>query len=247
MRILAVGNGMEVQPKVVALLRQNGLAVDICDKSDLVSLSRRHVFDMLMVYLSMNERRATDIIRALRRQGCTTPLLGVNLSGDPGERIEALNIGADDCVPATVPGEELLARIRALLRRPPVSTGPTYNFADLTLDASAVIVTCGRDRVSMPRREMALLEVLMRAGLSPVSRERLEHALFRFQDAVTPNALEAAISRLRRRLKAAGALATVTASRGFGYRLQALGAGGRALPSPAACSQSLPVSSTSPG
>ena len=220
MRILVSPAGVQISQSNMNMLRASGQAVDqIDDINDIFVLSRKQEYDLLIIYLGSPDHRTADLFRSLRRRGCVTPILGI-VTGDLIQRVEALNAGADDCVPASVPQEELLARVRALLRRPPMTVGPVYRVGDLELNSSVATVTCEGERIVMPRREIALLELLMRAGLTPVTRERLEHALFSFDDAVTPNALEAAISRLRRRLKASQSIVTIMATRGFGYSLE---------------------------
>jgi len=112
-----------------------------------------------------------------------------------------------------------LARCRAILRRPTQIVGPTYEVGNLRLDTSASAVTIELRDLKLPRREIALLELLMRDHARPVPRRKLEHALFRLDNEVTPNALEAVISRLRRRLKESASSVNVIARRGFGYSL----------------------------
>jgi DNA-binding response OmpR family regulator len=220
MKILQAVNGDRFAQFLAMNFRSQGMTVDIISfTEDLYDLVRENFYDLLIVSLEFPERPGTDMVRTLRRKGCCKPVLALTTSTSVQDRIEALNAGADDCLMVTAPFEELLARSRALLRRPPQTVGPTYELGNIRLDATAASVMVEEQRISLPRREIALLELLMRHRSCPVPRERLEHALFSIDDEVTPNALEAAISRLRRHLKMNAATVNVVATRGLGYSL----------------------------
>ncbi len=206
---------------VSMMLQRNGFAVDVVGTAqDIADALQVTAYDIILMSLSLPDCSGPDLVRRIRGLSRVTPVLA--LASSPGDCVHALNAGADDCVPKPFPFDELLARLRALLRRPSQVVGPTYEAGNLKLDALSAAVTIGERAIALPRRELALLEVLMRNRPRPVSRNKLEQSIFTFDDDVTPNALEAAVSRLRRRLRHSDASVNVVATRGLGYSLSSI-------------------------
>lgn len=135
-------------------------------------------------------------------------------------RVDGLNAGADDFLAKPFAIEELAARLRALLRRPGSRTGAVIQIGELALDTVARTARYGDRRLPLSRREMDLLELLMRRAGAVVHKGSIENALYSFDDETTPNAVEAVVSRLRRRLEQVGAPAMLMTMRGMGYLLK---------------------------
>ena len=131
-----------------------------------------------------------------------------------------LDAGADDYVVKPVEIDELAARIRALLRRPGPRAQVSLEAGRLRFDTSTRIASADGRTFDLSRREAGLLELLMRRAGSVVRREAIEDALYNFNEPVTPNAVEAAVSRLRRKLDEAGATGALHTIRGVGYMLK---------------------------
>jgi two-component system response regulator QseB len=136
------------------------------------------------------------------------------------DRITGLDAGADDYVVKPVEVDELAARIRALLRRPGVRTQPIIEVGALRFDTASRSASVANRKVDLSRREADLLELLMRRAGIVVHRDVIENALYSFNDPVTPNAVEAAISRLRRKLDEAALPDMLHTVRGVGYMLK---------------------------
>jgi DNA-binding response OmpR family regulator len=144
----------------------------------------------------------------------------VTARGGLSDRVSGLDTGADDYLVKPFEMDELLARCRALLRRPGAGLGSVLSAGNLDLDTTARQVRIAGQGIETPRREVALLETLLRRAGQVVPRPALEESLYGFDDEVTPNALEAHVSRLRRRLAEAGADVTIHTVRGVGYLLR---------------------------
>lgn len=139
------------------------------------------------------------------------------------DRVSGLDAGADDYVVKPVEVDELAARIRALLRRPgPRAETPLF-CGGLTFDAAAQTARHDGDMIDLSRRECDLLELLMHKSGTVVRRQEIESALYSFSEPVTPNAVEANVSCLRRKLEEAGAVSLLHTIRGIGYMLRAPG------------------------
>ncbi len=159
-------------------------------------------------------------LRGQRAAGLPTPAL-VLAEGASGEaRIAALEAGGDDCVglPGLSP-RELVARLRALVRRPPVLVASVLKVGDLRLDTAARTVAVRGCLVPFPRRELGLLELLMRSHGRVLTRPMLEADLYGHAEEASPNSLEVRVSRVRHRLAAAGSRVAIRTVRGVGYTL----------------------------
>jgi DNA-binding response OmpR family regulator len=135
------------------------------------------------------------------------------------DRIDALNAGADDYLIKPFHFDELVARLRALLRRPGEVLGDTLIVGNVVLDTIGRGVRIADAPRTMSRRELELLERLMRSAGRVVSKEWLVDSLFELDKSVSPNAIEVSVHRLRRDLAAAGASIAITTVRGLGYLL----------------------------
>jgi two-component system response regulator QseB len=136
------------------------------------------------------------------------------------DRVTGLDAGADDYMVKPVEIEELAARLRALFRRPGSRTPTIIEAGRLQLDVASRAARIGEIEMDFSRRETDLLELLMRHAGTVVHRDVIENALYSYREPVTPNAVEAAVSRLRRKLEDAGLSGALHTIRGIGYMLK---------------------------
>lgn len=176
-------------------------------------------FDAVVLDLGLPDGDGRQWLAEQRRKHLLFPVLMLTARGALDDKVAGLDAGADDYLVKPVAIEELAARLRALLRRPgergrsPLECGP------LKLDLATRRTTCESAEIDLARREMALLELLMRRQGTVVERRSIEDALYSFNDPVTPNAIEAVVSRLRRKLEDAGYSGHLHTVRGLGYLL----------------------------
>jgi two-component system response regulator QseB len=161
-----------------------------------------------------------DWLKARRVQGFGVPVLVLTARGALDDRVTGLDAGADDYLVKPAATDEIAARIRALLRRPGGRASPVLRVGDLLFDTAARRAHFAGTLLDLTRRETDLLELLMRQAGTVVRRERIETALYGFDEEVSPNAIEAVVSRLRRRLQALGGGEIIHTLRGLGYLLQ---------------------------
>ncbi len=176
-------------------------------------------YDLVVLDLTLPDGNGFEVLRALRKKGKSVPVLIETARDDVTHRVEALDQGADDYIVKPFSFEELLARIRAILRRPKQTAQSLMELGNVALDVSALTLRINGEPVEIARREFEVLAALFRSRGRIIPRERLEEAIYSFEVEVTPNAIEAAISRLRRRLEAQGATIGISAMRGLGYLL----------------------------
>jgi len=225
-RLLLVEDDRGLAAGLAAALRRDGSQVDVADCGrEALRLARAASYDACILDLGLPDRDGVDVLREMRATAIGFPVLVLTARDALGERIRGLDAGADDYLVKPFELGELEARLRALLRRRASDATPWRQFGPLRFDAQAGAAFAGDDPVELTRREAAVLECLMRRPGRIVAKEAILAAAFPSDSEAAPNAVEVQVSRLRRKLEAAGV--TVRALRGLGYRLEE--SGGHAL------------------
>lgn len=220
MRLLVVEDNKKLAAIITKLLSKNLYAVDTVETVETARAALTAVdYDLILLDLSLPDGDGSDILRSLRRAGRTARILVTTARADVLQRIETLNDGADDYLVKPFSVDELLARVRALLRRPSKGNPVMLTAGRLTLDTESLTLSIAGQVAPLPRRELGILITLLSNQGHLVPRRKLENAVYSFDTEVTPNAIEAAVSRLRRRLDSLHASVTITAMRGLGYIL----------------------------
>jgi DNA-binding response OmpR family regulator len=220
MRLLIVEDNEKLAALMAKILAENLYSIDTVATVDEARAALEVVdYDLIMLDLSLPDGDGGEILRSLRRAGRATRILVATARADVVQRVETLNDGADDYLVKPFSLDELLARIRALLRRPSETKQAVLTAGRLTLDTTSLTLRVTGQVTQLPRRELGILVTLLSNQGRLVPRRKLEHAVYTFDNEVTPNAIEAAVSRLRRRLDGLHAAVTITAMRGLGYIL----------------------------
>lgn len=173
--------------------------------------------DVIVLDLGLPDGDGLDLLHGLRSAKASVPVLVVTARAGLNDRINGLDRGADDYIVKPAAPAEIAARCRALLRRPGGLLGRTLQLGALTFDTTSRSVAVGGRTVTLARREIDVLEVLLRKLGQTVPRRAIEDAVYSLEDPPGPNALEASISRLRRQLGEAGADVEIHTIRGIGY------------------------------
>lgn len=221
MKILLVEDHESLRKMVEEHLTQAGFVVDaISDGEDALEAVKRVDYDGMILDLGLPSLDGMKVIERVRMdRSRSLPIVVMTARDDVGDRIRGLNSGADDYVVKPFDMLELEARLRAVLRRPGARSEEIINIENLVVDIGKKDVRAGGNLVDLARRELALLEELIKSYPGVVAKDRLEDKLYTFDEVVTSNAIEAAVSRLRKKLEAAGASVRVSTVRGIGYRL----------------------------
>jgi DNA-binding response OmpR family regulator len=220
MRLLLV----EDNPRLAELIAEGlTLAGYVIDTAGTLSEAEEHIrgadHDLIILDIRLPDGNGRELLRNIRSQGRGAPILVATAVTDTSSRVETLNEGADDYLGKPFDMDELIARVRAILRRPRQMAQPILTLGNLALDVERQSVEVAGSGVELSRRELNALAILLRSGGALVSRRKFEQALYSCDEEVTPNALEAVVSRLRKRLDQAGAAVSITAMRGIGYIL----------------------------
>jgi two-component system OmpR family response regulator len=221
MRILLVEDNLRLQELLTEALRGAGYGVDaVSTVAELLSSARATKYDLLIVDLMLPDGDGLDAIRLLRSENLSVPILIMTAKGSIEDRIGGLDAGADDYVIKPFNHGELLARVRALLRRSSEVVGPILRKGKLELDEAAAEVRCFDKPVDLRLSERRLLAMLMRRNGRVVEKHSIEAAMSGFGREISSNAVEALVSRLRKSLEGVEAGIVIETVRGVGYRLK---------------------------
>jgi two-component system OmpR family response regulator len=176
-------------------------------------------FDLIVVDRRLPDGDGVEMLTRLRQLQPRPGILVLTALDDPNDIARALDAGADDYLAKPFEPIELIARAKAVIRRLQLDQRGQVTVANLTFDMTSRTAFVDGQSVIVPRRELALLEALARRAGQVVLRETLEAATYGFDDEIQSNAIEAHVSRLRRRLQESGCTATIRSLRGLGYLL----------------------------
>lgn len=220
MKLLVVEDNARLSGVMSKLLRDAGMTADIVGTLvDARAALAMGGYDLVLLDLALPDGNGLSLMQEMRARKDQTPILVATASGDVSERVRLLNAGADDYLVKPFNFDELLARIRAVLRRPRATTPDLLCAGNIELDPQSQTCRIGGGTTELSRLETMVLAALMAHQGKLLPKARLEQAIYSHDDIVTPNALEALVSRLRKRLDTAGASHTVSAMRGLGYYL----------------------------
>lgn len=177
-------------------------------------------FDLVLLDRTLPGGDGVSLIPALRASNPGVHIIILSARGEVADRVVGLDQGADDYLVKPFALDEMLARIRAVRRRPTELKGEQIRAGSIIFDLSNEEVEVAGKRIDVPRRELRVLAALMKRRGRTVLRESLEQAVFGFGDEVQSNTLDSHISRLRRKLKASDARVEIHAVRGVGYLLR---------------------------
>lgn len=217
MRVLVVEDDQVVGDAVQRALSLEGYAADHVDTAERAkSALHAESFDLAIVDIGLPREDGLQLVRDLRRRGRNLPVLMLTARDGLSDRVNALDLGADDYLTKPFQVAELLARCRALVRRANGVASTEIAFGPLKLDLAHRQVTVRNEPLDVTRREWSVLECLALNAGRVVSKEKLMSAVASWNDELTPNAVEVYVSRLRTKLADAAVIRVI---RGLGYRL----------------------------
>jgi len=214
MRLLLVEDDLMIGESVLDLLRDEGYAVDWVKDGELaVATLAQQDYDLVLLDLGLPKLDGIAVLRSMRVHRDTTPVLIATARDAVAQRIEGLNLGADDYIVKPYDLDELLARIRALIRRSVGRAEHVYENAGVRIDPSTREAQVQGQNVVLSSREWAVLELLLARPGMVLSRKQMEDKLYSWKDEVSSNAVEVYIHGLRKKL----GMGLIQNVRGVGY------------------------------
>ena len=213
MRVILVEDNTSLAVGIANALKDQGHAVDhLDDGADADAFLAGEDCDVAIIDLNLPRLSGLEIIRRHRRRGATTPILILSVLTD-GPSFQ----GADDYLVKPFEMDELIARLRALVRRRPQVAPQRERIGALTYDRQRRLVTAGDRPIDLPRRELTLFELFLEQRGKLIGKDRIADSLYGTGAPVDGNAVELLVSRLRRKLEGAGV--SIRTARGLGYML----------------------------
>ncbi len=226
MRILLTEDDSRVVSFIRRGLREEQYTVDVAkDGEESLFLAQTGEYDLIILDLMLPKRTGLEVLRVLRDDKVTTPILILTAKNELSDKVKGLDAGADDYLTKPFSFEELLARVRALLRRRGDLTPTALRVEDLELDRLRHRASRGKQALILTNREYALLEFLMQHANQLVTRTMLAEHVWEHDFDPQSNVIDVHVARLRRKIDDEHAVKLLNTIRGRGYILQAPGSG----------------------
>ncbi|WP_366002944.1 response regulator transcription factor [uncultured Gemmiger sp.] len=220
-RLLIAEDELDLAEVLTVFFEKNHFAVDTVHNGfDAYEYGASGTYDAIILDVMMPKMNGIEVLQKLRAEHCSSPIMMLTAKGETIDRITGFNAGADDYLPKPFDPDELISRVRAMLRRSENYCPTLLTFADLTLDPSTGVLTCGGQSQRLSGREFQIMELFMRSPQQVFSAERIMEKVWGWDNEAEINVVWVNISNLRKKLKALGSRAALTVNRGLGYLLE---------------------------
>lgn len=216
MRILYVEDEKLLADAVTHLLKKQGIAVDWTDDGEEgLRLAKKPVYDCLVLDIMLPKMSGLEILEIVRKQGIKTPIIMLSALSEIEDKVKGLELGADDYLAKPFKTSELIARLNALNRRPPIRERKTLKYADLEFDPEDRTV----NGVALTEKESEILKMLIEAGDKTVQKDYILGHVWGADMLAEDNYVEVYMSYLRKKLKTVSKKVSIKTIRGLGYKL----------------------------
>ena len=221
MRLLFAEDDRDISKAVKTLLERSGYSVDVVfNGQDAIDYIESGEYDGVILDWMMPKRSGIEVLTQMRAKGFSEPVLILTACDSVDDRVKGLDTGADDYLPKPFAASELLARIRAMLRRKEDYNHDVIKFSDIELDKSAMSVTCNKKSVRLNNKAFQLMEMLVEHPGAVLSIDQIMERIWGWDSDSEVNVVWVNISFLRKKLTELGAHAKIKAVRGVGYSLE---------------------------
>ena len=224
MRLLIAEDDLDLAEVLTVFLEKNQYTVDaVHDGSAALDYAGTGEYDAIILDIMMPRLNGLQVLTQLRDSGVSTPVMLLTAKGEKDDRVAGFNSGADDYLPKPFAPDELLARVRAMLRRTGDYKPTVLRFGDLELDCGSSTLQCRGRAERLSGREVQVMELFMRSPQVILSAERIMERVWGWDTEAEINVVWVHISNLRKKLTGVGSSVTIRASRGLGYSLEDAG------------------------
>lgn len=221
MRLLVAEPDAEMNKKISEYLGAIGYDTDSCyDGAAALDMIKPDEYDAVILNIVMPKHGGFDVLRRMRMSDNDTPVMLLTGRDSPRERVEGLDMGADDCMVKPVDFDELAARLRVMTRRRKADTGHVFSAADLIVDCEKVAVTRDGKEIVLSAKEFSMLEYMIRNKGIVLSREKIENNIWSYESEVGSNVVDVYIRYLRRKIDDGYETKLIHTVRGRGYVLR---------------------------
>lgn len=222
MRVLLVEDEPGMAQFISQGLLEQGYAIDIAsDGREGLEYALLSEYDVIVLDIMLPIMDGLEVLRELRDRGIKTPVLLLTAKSEIEDRVRGLDHGADDYLVKPFAFSELLARLRALIRRPPLQSEPILRIGNLEMDVAVYVVHRAGEKIELSPREFALLELLLRHPNQVLSRTQIAQRVWNLDYYTNTNVVDVYIGYLRRKIDRGYEYPLIHTIRGIGYRLSA--------------------------
>lgn len=220
MRLLIAEDERDLAEALTAFFEKNQFTVDtVHDGAAAYDYAATGEYDAVILDVLMPKMDGIQVLQRLRETGVSTPVMMLTAKAEKDDRIVGFDAGADDYLPKPFFPDELLSRVRAMLRRKGDYKPTVLLFGDLSMDCTAGTLRCGDRSERLSGREYRVMELFMRSPRVIISADQIMDRVWGWNSEAEVNVVWVHISNLRKKLKAIGSSVTIRASRGLGYAL----------------------------
>ena len=221
MRLLLAEDELDLAEALTVFFEKNQFSVDaVHDGAAAYDYACTGSYDAVILDIMMPKMDGIQVLRKLREDGVSTPIMMLTAKAEKDDRIVGFDAGADDYLPKPFAPDELLSRVRAMLRRGGSYKPPVLSFGDLTMDSGTGELRCKGGRVKLSGREYQVMELFLRAPRTIFSAEHIMDRVWGWDSEAEINVVWVHISNLRKKIKAVGSRAVIRVTRGLGYSLE---------------------------
>ena len=220
MRLLIAEDEPDLAEALCALFEKNHFSAEaVHDGISALEYAGAGEYDAIILDVMMPGMNGVEVLQKLRAAGIRTPVMMLTAKGEKDDRITGFSAGADDYLPKPFAPDELICRVRAMLRRGSDYTPDVLRFGDLSLDPAGGVMDCGGKQVRLGGKELQVMELFLRSPKIVFSAERIMERVWGYESESEINVVWVHISNLRKKLTAVGSRVTIDANRGLGYVL----------------------------
>ena len=221
MKLLIAEDELDLAEALTVFFEKNHFTVDAVHNGlDAYEYAATGEYDAVILDVMMPKMDGIQVLERLRAEGVKTPIMMLTARGQKSDRITGFNAGADDYLPKPFDPDELLSRVRAILRRSEAYQPTVLAYGDLTLDPGSGVLDCGGKSLRLSGREFQIMELFMRAPRQVFSAERIMEKVWGWDNEAEINVVWVNISNLRKKLRSIGSRVSLRANRGLGYALE---------------------------
>lgn len=221
MRLLIAEDELDLAEALTVFFEKNQFSVDaVNDGFSAYEYGSSGEYDGIILDVMMPKMNGIEVLQKLRAEGVKTPVMMLTAKGQKDDRITGFNAGADDYLPKPFEPDELVCRVRAMLRRSEEYKPTVLAYGDVRLNTSTGVLECGNESVRLSGREFQVMEMFMRSPNVVFSADRIMEKIWGWDSDAEINVVWVHISNLRKKLKAVGSGVSICANRGLGYILE---------------------------
>ena len=221
MRLLIAEDELDLAEALTVFFEKNYFSVDTVHNGfDAYEYASAGGYDGIILDVMMPKMNGLQVLERLRAEGVATPIMMLTAKGQKDDRVTGFNAGADDYLPKPFDPDELLSRVRAMLRRAQTYQPSVLTYGDVTLDPASGLLSCGSQSLRLGGREYQVMELFLRHPRQVFSAERIMEHVWGWDNEAEINVVWVNISNLRKKLRTLGTRLTLRANRGLGYVLE---------------------------